>query len=388
MKMRKALSIPLSLILLTASAAAKTSQPTTAAAGVEETGARPLRSSYTVIVAWDPTVVQMDPKEIEVMIPRIRGSQEEALGWNFGNWVGTYRVEYVRGWPSKAGIERPSDVKEHWSVAAFTGSFEFRPRAEYPKMPVLRGEARERLRSRCRDSAQAAHKIIERAWSTTFSHGDSTHLQLRRQYEADRGASTLKLAKARKEVEDIAPLRSMVSQIEMNEVGKRARLEAIRQEISRIDHIAHKRIEDDVIVGELAKIVRVREIELQRTRISLAQNAVTEGEVAQAEGKVSEAKVELARRREAISDAAGGGLLARLNTEQTMLAIDLAEFEARREFLAMRIKTRQRAVHRLEQQAKKIGERYQMELAKAKPWRIVKRVVDAPDLAPEKQPKR
>jgi hypothetical protein len=118
--------------------------------------------------------------------------------------------------------------------------------------------------------------------------------------------------------------------LEQKLAALRARQKALTEEIARIGHHAAARAEQDPVAAELRKVVELRERALQKMRERKQEHQVGEQEIADAEERLALARAELARQQQTASLAVGGSLLADLNRDVVMLAVDIAETEARR----------------------------------------------------------
>lgn len=119
--------------------------------------------------------------------------------------------------------------------------------------------------------------------------------------------------------------------------GLHARQKALAEQIARIGLEAEKTAASDAVAVELEKVVKFREAEVEtaRARVKAAVVSAQEGNVS--EERLAEARAELARQRQLANANAGGNLLSDLNKEVLMLAVDIAEAEARREFISKQL---------------------------------------------------
>lgn len=115
--------------------------------------------------------------------------------------------------------------------------------------------------------------------------------------------------------------------------GKRARLDAIKKQIALLRDSGQTQVKEDPIVKELEHIVQLREEQFKQTQAAVGQKVATDSDVREAELKVLEAKVQLAQRREAVVNASVGELLPRLNNEQAMISVDIAEIDAKKHYI-------------------------------------------------------
>lgn len=120
-------------------------------------------------------------------------------------------------------------------------------------------------------------------------------------------------------------------------VGLRARQKALAEQVARIGQEAEKATTSDAVAAELEKVVKFHEAELERARTRFKAAVCSEQDVDAAEVRLAEARAELARQRQVASANAGGNLLAEINKEVLTLAVDIAETEARREFVSKQL---------------------------------------------------
>ena len=136
----------------------------------------------------------------------------------------------------------------------------------------------------------------------------------------------------------ISSLESKQQELEIDLAAKTERLAALRDKIAERGFIARDRAKGDAIAAELAKIVAIREKEVELIRAASNQGMATASEVRQAEAKVAEAKVKLEERREAVIKGANGELLKALNLEQVHLSIDNSELQAKLQAILKQLK--------------------------------------------------
>ncbi len=142
----------------------------------------------------------------------------------------------------------------------------------------------------------------------------------------------------REHLEDrLADLDAQKQSLEMELVARRARRQAIEEQIARIGKEVTARLGDDEVSAELGKVVELRERQAQGVRVMHEAERVSEREMDDALEKMALAKVELFRHRQEMSRQAGGGLLEEFNAELHHLAIDAAEMEARFKFASSQL---------------------------------------------------
>lgn len=178
-------------------------------------------------------------------------------------------------------------------------------------------------------------RALDEARAQLAAHLDMLERQ-QANLRADAGGGPLDEATLNGMLRDIETLRR---QLAMDTVGKRARVEAIREQIAEVAKKAEAGIKDDAVVAQLEEIVKKRTQQLKLANLRLQQvnkagapredGFTVEQEFLKAEIALLEAQAKLAERRELVSQAAGGDVLARLNAELSTLNVDLAELDAR-----------------------------------------------------------
>jgi hypothetical protein len=120
--------------------------------------------------------------------------------------------------------------------------------------------------------------------------------------------------------------------------AKSARHDALAEAIAKLSHEAEAKANDDPVAAELAKVVELREKEVERKKEMYGQKALARAEVDEAVGAVAEARARLMERKMAAAAAGGGEAVTAWNRELLSLSIDLAELRARTEALDARLK--------------------------------------------------
>jgi hypothetical protein len=135
-------------------------------------------------------------------------------------------------------------------------------------------------------------------------------------------------------LQQLSQAENQLNELELNRVGLEARRGAIDERIDYLREAAAKVADDDPIVGELEKIVGIREQQLERVQsLYDVGGTVTEGEVREVEAKVAEARIELLKSKRRGADCQNGGVLAQLNDELSTLFVEDAEQRARQKAL-------------------------------------------------------
>ncbi len=113
--------------------------------------------------------------------------------------------------------------------------------------------------------------------------------------------------------------------LEMDVARFNARRTAIEQAVAKISVDVAQKLDADSVTTELEKILEINANLLAATKTRYESGTISGAEIQQVEEKLARARIELAKRREELSNAAGGYELAKFNSELTSLAIDLAE---------------------------------------------------------------
>lgn len=125
--------------------------------------------------------------------------------------------------------------------------------------------------------------------------------------------------------------------LEMELAAQAAREQMLREQIAKIGATAEDLAGNDDVAAELARVVELREKELQR-RLRLHDGSViTQEQVAEAQEQLAIARARLAERREALVHRAGAGALAALNEKLLGTAEATAELTARMHSISAQI---------------------------------------------------
>jgi hypothetical protein len=126
----------------------------------------------------------------------------------------------------------------------------------------------------------------------------------------------------------ISELEDTRQDIELSLAGAQAREKALTEQIARIGQQAIEAAEASGVVKELLEIVDIRKMELARTQQLHETGQASVADLNVSQEALSRARADLARYRESLSEEAGAGLLAQLNSELVSLSIASAEQEA------------------------------------------------------------
>jgi len=121
--------------------------------------------------------------------------------------------------------------------------------------------------------------------------------------------------------------------VEMDVARMKARRTATEQAIAQISNEVDRKMTADLVTTELQKILETSAGLLTAANERHKAGAASLGQVREMEQKLARARIELAKRREELSKAAGGDQIAKLNSELTSLSIDLAEKTAELQIL-------------------------------------------------------
>ncbi|MCP4251334.1 MAG: hypothetical protein GY778_30225, partial [bacterium] len=138
-------------------------------------------------------------------------------------------------------------------------------------------------------------------------------------------------------VDELRGLELTRREIQMQRAAEAARRKALEEQIARIGQGLETRVDEDPVVTELEKVVKLHELHLNRMRELIANRTASEAELASAQERVAMAKVHLFEQRQRLLDQAGAGRLAEFNNHLTDVSIDAAEIEARLSFITQQI---------------------------------------------------
>ncbi|UCD48719.1 MAG: hypothetical protein JSW27_14435 [Phycisphaerales bacterium] len=124
-----------------------------------------------------------------------------------------------------------------------------------------------------------------------------------------------------------------LQQLDMGFAMTEARRAAIERQIIATREETAQRMEADSVIREMQNLVEMSQAHLETLTKRFQAGSLGATEVATARENLTRAKIELARRREELANAAGGGQLKEFNSELSRMAIDTAEKRAELEFL-------------------------------------------------------
>jgi acyl-coenzyme A thioesterase PaaI-like protein len=128
-----------------------------------------------------------------------------------------------------------------------------------------------------------------------------------------------------------------IQDIEMSLAAMGARRKAIEQQMARTRVELEHTQQNDEITRELQRILQTNEQLLSSLRTHFEAGRVPEGDTIKAQEGVAKARIELARRREELAKATGGGQLGAFGNELSAMAIDTAESHVRLQMLEQRL---------------------------------------------------
>ena len=276
-----------------------------------------------------------DTNQLEHDIPEILKEKAREVGWaqpiqwgpgQFGNSSGGYgggnlisisfRMEpvYARsGTNLLATVEIPPDVDARGAREVLDSTVQ-ELRALLKETFAARNQSILEEQATCDRTQREIRDLEERL--------DSIRLTVGNAVEGANGSSAAARAAIAKSGEQLQVLK-------LDLAGLNARSEAIGKAIAQYSDKIGQKVKDDPIAVELAKVVEFRE-ERAKTLAALAASGSTpQEEVSAARAAVAEARARLLERQEAVSNRAGGDVVANWNRELMSLGIDQAEKEAK-----------------------------------------------------------
>ena len=116
-------------------------------------------------------------------------------------------------------------------------------------------------------------------------------------------------------------------------VGMDARAKALAEELKATESRTQEQAKGDEVLVSLARLLALREQQIERMKSLQARNSVSQQEVQNAEADMLSAKIEYAKRREALLRTNGGDRLNALNDELSHVSIERAETTARLKYI-------------------------------------------------------
>ena len=125
--------------------------------------------------------------------------------------------------------------------------------------------------------------------------------------------------------------KELIRQIQHDELNiairQRQRL-AIEERISALQHQVDEKLKDDAVTKELENLIRQHEVHLENLKSLHKAGRLGETDIAHLEEKLAQAKVQLAERRDIVSQQAGAAKIANYGDSLAQSAVELAAQEA------------------------------------------------------------
>lgn len=121
--------------------------------------------------------------------------------------------------------------------------------------------------------------------------------------------------------------------MEMDLLGQQARLKALQQQIQATGERVLDASRDDAMIKPLQEKLELLREQLKRVAEQNKAGVLPESEVQRVRIAMSEAEAQLAEARRKVAQAGGGEVLGKLNTELAMLSVNVAETEARLQYI-------------------------------------------------------
>ncbi|MHC4608935.1 MAG: hypothetical protein ACYS7M_01130, partial [Planctomycetota bacterium] len=138
-------------------------------------------------------------------------------------------------------------------------------------------------------------------------------------------------------LEQIQDLERDKQHLELELAGHEAQRGALEEQIAVISQRLETATDDDTVVAELEKVVKLRAEQLGRMHELVAKGLGTSTDMVEAQEPLAMAKVELAEQRRAAMERLGAGRVAELNEELARISIHAAEAAARLRFISQQL---------------------------------------------------
>ena len=323
MLLRRFSTILFAAVLLVSAGSALCGEPA-AAEKAEETASNTREASCLVSITFDPAVLPLNVNTLPFLASS-SGVAGKAAREVFGN--GNYQdsVEVFSFQVDQTG----PDAKDGTFTAGLQIVLrpEAKPAAEEFLAAVIKNlrttleEAADEQRSRLKTNLKRAQE----EWLTTGEELARTRREIANLQQAV-GRSDVSWDGMFREVERLEKEKQA---LEMEQAGRSARRDALVDAIANTRMVAERQIASDATAAELEKLVALLEEQVKAMKDIRDKGRASDQDLTDLQIRLSEAKGRLAARREAVLQAAGGDLLAKLNAELTMLSIDDAESAAR-----------------------------------------------------------
>jgi hypothetical protein len=309
------------------------------APGAVPGGALPVptvRLRYQVLFAWDPNrLPSMNDEALRSLCDRLGNRVQSRRRIPQGDVVSPARASYREANWTDGNLPGPG-----WKACLITVE---------PTMPAGSTAGPEGLQELRRRRVEYPEGLRAGAasWLNEMDALEGLSRPIYEKIEAERGRASKELAEI-KESGQIRDLARQLPELEMALEGKAVRQKALEDKIAEIRTQVKAKTERDAVLTQLHEIARTREEAMKaldeadaNARLTLTDQHPRLREIQErrkeAQLKLLEAKVQIAQREEALTNAAGGELLSRLAGEQAMLAIDLAELDGRQALLRRKI---------------------------------------------------
>jgi DNA repair exonuclease SbcCD ATPase subunit len=317
--------IPLLVALssIVALAAPPASAPATTSAAETRFAARSIRIRSFGIGPEDSQIPQSQVvKTAAEMAPTLLGlsdSDDANMDWLQTNTVvGQNYVDYfvtidlsTRGNKAKPAAKEMAD--------AIVASLEKFVRSDYDR------QRDEQLEPMNRDEVEATQRVAEL------------------QAKANELRSKMRTASGRADVsaknvnESLTKLEEEKQKLELEVMGKKARREALEQQIAKQSVTIEQKVDKDPIVSELQKAADARDEQVKFVKQQVAQGLATPANMTEAVAAAADAHAKLLQRKREASNEAGGDAVEAFNRELLTLAVDQNELDARLKYIESRL---------------------------------------------------
>ena len=124
-----------------------------------------------------------------------------------------------------------------------------------------------------------------------------------------------------------------IQSIELELAGLNARAQAVQKQVAATKQETEQKLAGDTVARELQKLIEMATTHLENLRRMADSGRTSGAEVLQAEENLTRARIELARRREELSQSTGAPQIEKFNASLAEIAVDMAEREAQLEIL-------------------------------------------------------
>jgi hypothetical protein len=139
--------------------------------------------------------------------------------------------------------------------------------------------------------------------------------------------------------EKVKQLKAQAQAVRNDRMAKEARLTALTDGLEREKKRAQDRQQNDPIIDELQKLLKLREEDVKRSRMLISQGLISTDEARKSEDALAEVRIRLADRQAALGKSSKGELLDRLSDELAMLTIDMTDLQIQENQIAQQLKS-------------------------------------------------